>query len=123
MDAKTIYWSNGWVRPDMTLLTTNGNTFAPQGFSNAGVPLYDFASPQKVSNWIALKNKQGSCGSPIIDNAGNISDGIAYHTVDGRKGTYPNPMAVTMLQQQNVGCSLRLSAPMVWLKMSPALAV
>ena len=90
VDIKGMYWSNGWVRPDLTILGVNGVTFAPTGFTANGVPKYDFASPAKVPNWIAAQDAQGSAGTPVIDDAGNISDGIAYHTVDGRSGKWPN---------------------------------
>ena len=90
-DIAFMYWSNGWVRPDMVYMTTNGHRFEPQGFSEQGVPLYDFNRPQKISNWIETVNRQGSVGSPIMDLAGNVSNGIAYHTADGRRGEYPNP--------------------------------
>lgn len=90
LDIKGIYWSNGWVRPDLTILGVNGVTFAPTGFTASGVPKYDFASPAKVPNWISAQDSQGSAGTPVIDDAGNISDGIAFHTVDGRTGKWPN---------------------------------
>ncbi|MGI5869733.1 MAG: FlgD immunoglobulin-like domain containing protein [Kiritimatiellia bacterium] len=90
VDMKGLYWSNGWVRPDLAILAVNGVTFAPTGFTATGVPRYDFTSPTQVPNWIAPQDAQGSAGTPVIDDAGNISDGIAYHTVDGRSGKWPN---------------------------------
>lgn len=90
VDIKALYWSNGWVRPDLVIVSTNGLRFDPKGFSKGGVPLYDFSKGVKVSNWINFADKQGSCGTPIMDMEGNVSNGIAYSTVDGRHGAYPN---------------------------------
>ena len=90
-DVAFLYWSNGWVRPDFVYVTTNGNRFEPRGFTGGGTPLYDFDRPQKVENWIKVDNNQGSTGTPIMDLAGNVSNGIAFHTADGRRGEYPNP--------------------------------
>ncbi|MFA6293504.1 MAG: FlgD immunoglobulin-like domain containing protein [Victivallales bacterium] len=90
LDFRGMYWSNGWVRPDMTIMSTNGLRFDLKGLTDGGVPLYDFSKPVTVPNWIKLSSSQGSCGSPIMDMAGNVSDGIAYCTVDGRSGSYPN---------------------------------
>jgi len=87
---KSIYWSAGWVRPDMTILTPDLATYTLKKIDAHGVPVYDFAKPQMVPNPIATDNKQGSTGSPIIDLAGNITNGITYHMVDGRQGAYPN---------------------------------
>ena len=89
-DVAFMYWSSGWTRPDMVFVSTNGNRYEPRGFSSGGVPLYDFAKPERVSNWVETENKQGSTGTPIMDMAGNVSDGIKYHTADGRRGRYPN---------------------------------
>lgn len=85
-----LYWANGWVRPDLVILSTNGNLYRPTGFTDAGVPLYDFANPERPANWITFADAQGSSGTPLIDRAGNISNGIVYATVDGRRGAYPN---------------------------------
>jgi hypothetical protein len=89
-DIDSLYWSNGWVRPDLTFFSVNGHRYAPESFSAQGVPLYDFASPEPVANWIEVQNKQGATGTPIVDRQGNVSDGIRFHTVDGRRGSYPN---------------------------------
>lgn len=85
-----MYWSNGWMRPDLTFVSTNGNQFEPNGFSKGGVPLYDFAKPKRVKNWVDTQNLQGSTGTPVMDMAGNVSDGIMFHTADGQRGSYPN---------------------------------
>jgi hypothetical protein len=91
IDYRTMYWSNGWVRPDLALMTTNGLLFIPTGFGAAGVPLYDFAHPKALPGWPEFKNGQGSAGTPIIDAAGDVSNGITWRTADGRTGRYPNP--------------------------------
>jgi len=91
VDISGVYWANGWVRPDLTILTATGNLFRPSGVTASGVPLYDFSAPEKAPNWIGFADRQGSCGTPLIDAAGNISNGITYHTVDGKRGSYPNP--------------------------------
>jgi len=86
------YWSAGWMRPDLTLLTADQWLYPLQGFTPTGVPLYDFANPQKPANSITANfAAQGSTGTAIMDRKGNISNGIAYATVDGRRGAYPNP--------------------------------
>jgi hypothetical protein len=106
VNIKGMYWSNGWIRPDLTIMGVNGVTFSPVGFTPrpvppydfdaqvgftpSGVPTYDFAAPVRIANWIDARDAQGSAGTPIIDNAGNVSDGIAFHTVDGRSGAWPN---------------------------------
>ena len=90
LDVRALYWANGWVRPDLTIVTTNGLRFTPTAFSEAGVPLYDFSRPEKIPNWIGFADAQGSSGTPVMDRAGNVSNGIVYHTADGRQGAYPN---------------------------------
>ncbi len=90
LDIRGLYWANGWVRPDLVILTTDGRQFTPQGYSQGGVPLYDFGAPETVANWIAFADRQGSSGTPIMDLAGNVSNGIVYHTTDGRRGSWPN---------------------------------
>jgi hypothetical protein len=90
LSFEPIYWSTGWVQPDMTILTPNLASYQLQEINKQGVPIYDFAAPKFLPNKIVTENKQGSTGTPIIDRAGNITDGIAYHTIDGRKGRYPN---------------------------------
>jgi len=89
--ATAVYWANGWVRPDLSIMSANGLLFTPTGFTDGGVPLYDFATPQKIANWIDVNAAaQGSCGTPVMDRAGNVSNGILYNTVDGRHGGWPN---------------------------------
>jgi hypothetical protein len=90
VQGRSAYWVNGWTRPDLTVLTADQWVYAPQGFTPDGVPLYDFSKPQKPQNAIATINAQGSAGTAIMDAKGNISDGISYATVDGKRGTYPN---------------------------------
>ena len=91
VNATAIYWANGWVRPDLSIMSANGLLFTPTGFTTSGVPLYDFATPQKIANWIVVNGAaQGSCGTPVMDRAGNVSNGIIYDTVDGRHGGWPN---------------------------------
>lgn len=84
------YWTAGWVRPDMTILTPNMMIYPLLGIDEHGVPQYDFTKPQPAPNPIKTENKQGSTGTAIMDRAGNITDGITFHTVDGRRGSYPN---------------------------------
>ncbi len=91
VDWKVIYWSNGHARPDMTLLSPNGLLFPLQGISPQGVPLYDFANPMAVADWPEFSKAANANGTPVIDLAGNVSNGIDYRTVDGRRGAYPNP--------------------------------
>ena len=86
-----IYWSNGYVRPDLAIVTVDGKLYKPTGFGAGGVPLYDFTKPQTVANWPAMKSGQGSAGTPVMDAAGNVTNGITWMTVDGRSGSYPNP--------------------------------
>jgi hypothetical protein len=90
VDMTGLYWANGWVRPDLTILSANGKLYRPAGFTESGVPLYDFSEPESAENWIAFADRQGSAGTPVIDKEGNISNGIVYHTADGRRGAYPN---------------------------------
>src|SRR5690606_20337413 len=85
-----IYWSTGWVRPDMTIFTNTMHTYGLKGVNEHGVPVYDFSRPQAVPNPVRTISNSGSTGSPIMDSAGNVTDGIAFHTVDGRQGRYPN---------------------------------
>ena len=85
------YWSVGWVRPDLTIITPGFRVLPLQGLSNTGVPLYDENNPLTPANTITMKEAQNSTGGTVVmDNAGNISDGIRFHTVDGRSGAYPN---------------------------------
>ena len=90
--GKSSYWSAGWMRPDGAILTADQWFYPLQGFTKTGVPLYDFAKPVKPLNAIETDAyAQGSTGTVVMDGAGNISNGIAYQTVDGRSGAYPNP--------------------------------
>ena len=84
------YWSNGYVRPDLTIITTDQLIYRPTGFTEGGVPLYDFAKPEKAKNTIVPVQGDATGGAVVMDMAGNITDGIAFHTVDGRRGQYPN---------------------------------
>ncbi len=90
LDVRGLYWANGWVRPDLAILIPNNRFFQPKGFSPGGVPLYDFTQPEKVGDGRPFASGQGACGTPVLDMAGNVSDGITYRTVDGRTGSYPN---------------------------------
>lgn len=85
-----FYWSAGWVRPDMSLFTPGMVLYPLRSINAHGVPVYDFAKPQAVPNPIPSVDKSSSAGTPVIDRAGNISDGIVFHTADGRRGAYPN---------------------------------
>ena len=42
------YWSAGWMRPDLTILTADQWLYPLQGFTTSGVPLYDFSNPHKA---------------------------------------------------------------------------
>ena len=88
--AGAHYWSVGWARPDLTIISTDCRIFPLKGISEDGVPLYDQDKPVTPANKITTRNAQGSTGTIAMDNAGNISDGIQFHTVDGRRGAYPN---------------------------------
>ena len=89
-DVRGSYWANGYVRDDLTILTPNNRLFVPKGFTDAGVPLYDFAHPGSVGDGRPYAQTRKSTGTPVIDRAGNVSDGIGYITKDGRRGFYPN---------------------------------
>ena len=90
LDARNLYWSNGWIRPDLAILLTNNKFFRPTGFTDAGIPIYDFAHPESLGDGRGFPDGQGSVGTPVVDNAGNISNGIRFQTIDGRYGSYPN---------------------------------
>ncbi|MGI6495616.1 MAG: FlgD immunoglobulin-like domain containing protein [Kiritimatiellia bacterium] len=90
LDARNLYWSNGWIRPDLSILLTNNKFFRPTGFTEAGAPIYDFAHPTSLGDGKSFPDGQGSVGTPVVDNAGNVSNGIRYQTADGRIGAYPN---------------------------------
>ncbi|AWI09330.1 FlgD immunoglobulin-like domain containing protein [Ereboglobus luteus] len=88
---KAHYWSPGWVRPDMTIFDPAQNIYPLQKIDANGVPVYDFKNPRRPKNTITVIERPSSCGTPLVDDAGNITDGISYHTADGRRGAYPNP--------------------------------
>lgn len=90
IDWHNPYWSNGWVRPDLTMMSPNGLVFKPQGFNAAGVPLYDFSDPVRL-DLPPMEERNSTGGTPVIDNAGNVSNGMTWLTADGRTGNYPNP--------------------------------
>ncbi|WP_269523330.1 FlgD immunoglobulin-like domain containing protein [Coraliomargarita parva] len=99
IDIKHHYWNNAWIQPDLTILTANQKIFRPTGFTETGVPLYDFTDPEEPKNPITgiysgdniQIRKNGSIGTFVMDSAGNLSDGVHYSTADGRQGAYPNP--------------------------------
>ncbi len=85
------YWSAGWTRPDLTIITHSLHIYRPQGFTPGGVPLYDFTKPETPKNTIALTPyEQGATGTLVMDDAGDLSDGISFHTMTGKQGKYPN---------------------------------
>jgi hypothetical protein len=88
--GRPVYWSNGWVRPDLTIITPDQLVYAPKSFTTEGLPIYDFTTPEKPTNAIGEKTLAKLAGTIIMDAKGNISDGINYSTVDGRVGKYPN---------------------------------
>lgn len=90
LDWTVLYWSNGWARPDLALMSPNGLFFPLKSISPQGVPLYDFANPEKVPNWPNFSRAANSNGTPIMDMKGNVSNGIRYRTIDGKTGVYPN---------------------------------
>ena len=89
-DVRGTYWANGYVRDDLAILTPNNRFFVPKGFTDAGVPLYDFAHPASVGDGRPFGQSRKSTGTPVVDRAGNVSDGIGFVTADGRRGFYPN---------------------------------
>lgn len=89
--GKSTYWVNGWTRPDLTIITADQFLYKPTGFTKDGVPLYDWANGAQPANAFDAKALQKSAGTLIMDDKGNLSDGILFSTVDGRKGSYPNP--------------------------------
>lgn len=84
------YWSAGWVRTDMSVFTPGMALYPLKEINAHGVPVYEFARPRAVPNPIAALDKPNNGGTPIIDRAGNVTDGIEFHTADGRRGSYPN---------------------------------
>jgi hypothetical protein len=85
-----LYMGAGWVRPDMTILTADMMTYPLLDIDEYGVPQYDFGKPVPASNPVKTEDRQGSTGTPVMDRAGNITNGIAFHMIDGRRGRYPN---------------------------------
>ncbi|MEZ0298541.1 MAG: hypothetical protein ACAI35_18995, partial [Candidatus Methylacidiphilales bacterium] len=87
------YWTSGWMRPDLTIITANQYVYPVKSFTEGGVPVYDFSNAEEPANKISDKDMaaQGSTGSIVLDDKGNVSNGISYASVDGRKGRYPNP--------------------------------
>ena len=85
-----VYWACGWIRPDLTIITANQWVYPLKGLTETGVPLYDFANPVRPPNTVVSVERNSTGGTVVMDAAGNISDGIVYHTVDGRQGAYPN---------------------------------
>ena len=85
------YWIAGYARPDLTIFTPDGYRYAPLKFTTAGTPIYNFTDPKKPDNMIEFADRANHGGTLVVDAAGNVSNGIDYHTVDGRRGSYPNP--------------------------------
>ena len=90
IELSNAYWSNGWMGPDLAILSPQGLIVPAPTFSATGVPLYNFAACAQAKNWISVPKDQSLTGTPVMDKAGNISDGIRFHTVDGREGSWPN---------------------------------
>ncbi len=92
------YWSVAWVRPDLTIISADQQVFHPTGMTDGGVPIYDFTKPERPENLVrggwpgdnTRPSNDGNVGTMVMDNAGNISDGLNFATVDGRTGGYPN---------------------------------
>lgn len=89
--GQTHYWSNGWMRPDLTFITPDQKVYPVKEFTKGGVPVYDWANPQTLPNNFKPDFSSNRSGTIAMDKAGNVSDGINFATVDGRVGTYPNP--------------------------------
>ena len=85
------YWSNGWMRPDLTFITPDQLVYRLKELTATGVPIYDFQNPEKLPNGFTPDFRANGGGTIAMDKAGNISDGTNFATVDGRKGKYPNP--------------------------------
>ncbi|WP_269523313.1 FlgD immunoglobulin-like domain containing protein [Coraliomargarita parva] len=90
-EAKRHYWSNGWMRTDLTFITPDQKLFPLKKLTKTGVPVYDFAHPEKLPYGFEPDFSANRSGTIAMDRAGNLSDGINYATVDGRTGSYPNP--------------------------------
>lgn len=87
----THYWSNGYMRPDLTFITPDQKIYPLKELTKTGVPVYDFANPQTPKNSFKPDFSSNRSGTIAMDNAGNLTDGINFATVDGRTGAYPNP--------------------------------
>jgi hypothetical protein len=90
VQGRNHYWSAGWMRPDLTLVTPDSLVFPLQSVTPQGVPVYDFAHPQTPPNAVAFNNRANASSTLVMDNEGNLSTGITFRTVSGRKGDYPN---------------------------------
>jgi hypothetical protein len=88
--GSNAYWSAGWTRPDLTIITDDAWIYPLGGFSRTGVPLYDFRNPARAKNPLSAVPIKSGNGTLVMDAAGNLSNGIVYHTADGRMGAYPN---------------------------------
>jgi hypothetical protein len=91
LKGRRHYWSNGWMRPDLTFITPDQQVYPLKEITSTGVPVYDFLQPEALPNHFAYDNSTNRSGTIAVDNAGNVSDGINFATVDGRSGAYPNP--------------------------------
>ena len=89
--GQNTYWTAGWITPDLTIVTADQQIYRVKELTASGVPIYDFQNPETPKNKILGGTfQQGSCGTMVMDKAGNLSNGVDYFTVDGRKGSYPN---------------------------------
>lgn len=96
--GKSHYWGMAWVRPDLTIVTADQRVYKPTGMTGTGVPLYDFEHPAQPANLVrggwpgdnTVPGPNGNIGTIVMDDAGNISDGLNFATSDGRTGGYPN---------------------------------
>lgn len=91
VDFRTVYWGNGHVRDDLSLYTNNGRIYALKEVSETGVPIYDFENPEVLPEAVGATWTRGTGGTPVIDSAGNQSNGIDFITADGKRGSYPSP--------------------------------
>ncbi len=89
--GRAHYWSNGYMRPDMTFITPDQQIYPLKELTAGGVPVYDFASPRKPAHGFTPDFAANRSGTIAMDAAGNVSDGIHFATADGRSGKYPNP--------------------------------
>lgn len=89
--GRAHYWSNGWMRPDLTFITPDQKVYPLQKLTATGVPIYDFKAPQTLKNQFKPNFASNRSGTIVMDSAGNVSDGIQYACKDGRVGSYPNP--------------------------------